>query len=658
MRSPRCRTRSWAPGSRAGARSFAAARTTACRSSTRSRRRSPSSRRRSSSTSRTSRCSGRASASGSQAGCSRSGSRTRAPTSASTRPRSQPFALPSLAVVGTGKRVGKTAVTGHLARLLARERDVVVVAMGRGGPPEPELAEARPSLERLLELSRSGRHAASDYLETAALAGVSDGRLPALRRRPRRSARASRTCSKAQRSRRSGARPRRLRRQRRGDPAGRGRRARARRERRAAGRRRDGLPERVPDPGLRPRRRHRWGQRTAARGDRRGQGRAGRAGRAAAPAGRAGLRPARRVLHDRAGLRARDARAHLAEQHGAEVVHVSRQPRPPRARCARSSSASTPTSTSSRSRRRRSTSSPRRALERGRERRVRGQRVVVGEPDLDELTCSRCARGRSAPGDASRRYRQPLPLGGEDGLPYSKGLMARALIAAGLSADRAYELALAVEADLAAAAAPATTLERLEELALETLGAGGRHARDAPPAPLPQPLRARPADHPARRRRDRAPASRRSRPRSPTGSGSPASPRPTSSARRCARSSRRSSCRRSTTRASRPAARSPTRTRTAARPSIDGFLEQTRNVLVGVRAAIDRALEEGWSMRARGRPPRPGDAPEDRGRARRPVRARDRGRGGAREPLLDPRQRLRGRAALREVPRRASTTSA
>jgi cyclic 2,3-diphosphoglycerate synthetase len=87
-------------------------------------------------------------------------------------PAFEPFALPSLAVVGTGKRVGKTAVTGHLARLLAREREVVVVAMGRGGPPEPELAEARPSLERLLELSRSGRHAASDYLETAALAGV------------------------------------------------------------------------------------------------------------------------------------------------------------------------------------------------------------------------------------------------------------------------------------------------------------------------------------------------------------------------------------------------------------------------------------------------------------------------------------------------------
>jgi cyclic 2,3-diphosphoglycerate synthetase len=87
-------------------------------------------------------------------------------------PRFAPFALPSLAVIGTGKRVGKTAVTGHVARLLALDREVVVVAMGRGGPPEPEVAEPRPSLERLLELSREGRHAASDYLETAALAGV------------------------------------------------------------------------------------------------------------------------------------------------------------------------------------------------------------------------------------------------------------------------------------------------------------------------------------------------------------------------------------------------------------------------------------------------------------------------------------------------------
>jgi cyclic 2,3-diphosphoglycerate synthetase len=49
---------------------------------------------------------------------------------------------------------------------------VVVVAMGRGGPAEPEIAVVPPTLEALLELSRAGRHAASDYLEDAALAGV------------------------------------------------------------------------------------------------------------------------------------------------------------------------------------------------------------------------------------------------------------------------------------------------------------------------------------------------------------------------------------------------------------------------------------------------------------------------------------------------------
>jgi cyclic 2,3-diphosphoglycerate synthetase len=87
-------------------------------------------------------------------------------------PELAPFPRPSLSVIGTGKRVGKTAVTGHVARLLAQDRDVVVVAMGRGGPPEPEVAEVQPTLDSLVELSRAGRHAASDYLETAALAGV------------------------------------------------------------------------------------------------------------------------------------------------------------------------------------------------------------------------------------------------------------------------------------------------------------------------------------------------------------------------------------------------------------------------------------------------------------------------------------------------------
>jgi cyclic 2,3-diphosphoglycerate synthetase len=87
-------------------------------------------------------------------------------------PTFHPFELPSLAVIGTGKRVGKTAVTGYVARLLARDRKVVVVAMGRGGPAEPELVEAPPGIEELVALSRGGRHAASDHLEAAALAGV------------------------------------------------------------------------------------------------------------------------------------------------------------------------------------------------------------------------------------------------------------------------------------------------------------------------------------------------------------------------------------------------------------------------------------------------------------------------------------------------------
>jgi len=87
-------------------------------------------------------------------------------------PRYEPCSLPSLAVIGTGKRIGKTALTGQLARVLSKDRELVVVAMGRGGPAEPELIEAAPTLDSLLELSRSGRHAASDHLETAALTGV------------------------------------------------------------------------------------------------------------------------------------------------------------------------------------------------------------------------------------------------------------------------------------------------------------------------------------------------------------------------------------------------------------------------------------------------------------------------------------------------------
>jgi cyclic 2,3-diphosphoglycerate synthetase len=83
---------------------------------------------------------------------------------------------PSLAVIGTGKRVGKTAVSGYLARLLTKNGfEPGVVSMGRGGPPEPGVVEGNKmqvGSAFLLEALSRGAHAASDYYETAALSRV------------------------------------------------------------------------------------------------------------------------------------------------------------------------------------------------------------------------------------------------------------------------------------------------------------------------------------------------------------------------------------------------------------------------------------------------------------------------------------------------------
>ncbi|MEA2703855.1 MAG: cyclic 2,3-diphosphoglycerate synthase [Actinomycetota bacterium] len=91
-------------------------------------------------------------------------------------PRPRVATKPSVAVIGTGKRTGKTALSASLARLLAgRGTPPVVVAMGRGGPPEPELVDPATfdlTPAGLAALAASGRHAASDHLEDALMAGV------------------------------------------------------------------------------------------------------------------------------------------------------------------------------------------------------------------------------------------------------------------------------------------------------------------------------------------------------------------------------------------------------------------------------------------------------------------------------------------------------
>ena len=193
-----------------------------------------------------------------------------------------------------------------------------------------------------------------------------------------------------------------------------------------------------------------------------------------------------------------------------------------------------------------------------------------------------------------RRYRQPLPLGGEDGLPFSKGLMARALIAAGLSADRAYELALAVEAELAASDRPATTIERLEEVAIQTLGREDGHA----------------AMQRLRRYRDLYELDRPIILLVGGATGTGKSTVATDVAYRLGITRVTSTdFVRQTMRAffsrefmpaihhsSFEAGRAMAGDEEEGDSVVGGFLEQTREVLVGVRAAIDRALEEGWSM--------------------------------------------------------------
>ena len=83
---------------------------------------------------------------------------------------------PSITILGTGKRIGKTAVSGFVARLIDKNNyEPCVIAMGRGGPEEPEIVhgeELEINAEFLLEQSQKGVHAASDHWEDALMSRI------------------------------------------------------------------------------------------------------------------------------------------------------------------------------------------------------------------------------------------------------------------------------------------------------------------------------------------------------------------------------------------------------------------------------------------------------------------------------------------------------
>ncbi|HZO97375.1 MAG TPA: hypothetical protein VFB42_08390 [Gaiellaceae bacterium] len=184
---------------------------------------------------------------------------------------------------------------------------------------------------------------------------------------------------------------------------------------------------------------------------------------------------------------------------------------------------------------------------------------------------------------SSRRYGDPLPLGEPGGLPYSKGLMARALVAAGLAIEPAYLLASHLELDLAERDARSVSLERLEEVAAAVLGeeegpaAVARLRRFAAVQSLDVPIVLLVGGA--------------------TGTGK--SSVATEVAHRLGITRVTSTdFIRETMRAFFSPRSMPSvhHSSFAGDPTIEAFLSQTRNVMVGVEAAIERALTEGWSM--------------------------------------------------------------
>jgi len=177
----------------------------------------------------------------------------------------------------------------------------------------------------------------------------------------------------------------------------------------------------------------------------------------------------------------------------------------------------------------------------------------------------------------------PLPLGGEHGLPYSRGLMARALMAVGVPPDRAYALARHVGDDLASRGSDVVELDRLEMLAVDSLGEveGSEAVRQ-----LRRYQELRELDLPVVILVGGA-----------TGTGK--STVATEIAYRLGITRVTSTdFIRQTMRAFFSPDFMPAIHHSSfeGEPLVASFEEQARNVLVGVRASVERALQEGWSM--------------------------------------------------------------
>jgi 2-phosphoglycerate kinase len=192
-----------------------------------------------------------------------------------------------------------------------------------------------------------------------------------------------------------------------------------------------------------------------------------------------------------------------------------------------------------------------------------------------------------------RRQDDALPLGEPGGLPYSKGLMARALIAAGVSAERAYQLATKVELELVERGEQSLDFDRFEELAAQVLGeeegpaAAGRLRRYAALQAIEAPIvlliggatgtgKSMVATEVAHRLGITRVTS-------------------TDFIRQTIRAFFSADFMPSVHQSSFEAGQADVAPETG-EPTIDGFLDQTRNVLVGVEAVIGRALAEGWSI--------------------------------------------------------------